>query len=100
MWSDWLPEIVENDFKQLSENGISVIRIFPLWPEFQPIVQLYSGEGKEKEIAFSDGPLPPSGAGANGMSEVALQKFEVVTRLLRTLSFLIKTWLPNQPILG
>lgn len=37
MWQNWKPEIIEKDFKQLSENGIKVLRVFPLWPEFQPI---------------------------------------------------------------
>lgn len=101
MWSDWRPEVIEKDFQQLSENGITVIRIFPLWPDFQPIVQLYTAKGAEKEIAFADGPLPPTGVGANGMSEEALQKFQVVADLaqkhhLKLIVGLINGWMSGQ----
>jgi endo-1,4-beta-mannosidase len=37
MWADWQPEVVERDFKLLAESGLQTIRIFPLWPDFQPI---------------------------------------------------------------
>lgn len=42
MWSDWRPEIVEADLKKLSEKGLKVLRVFPLWPYFQPIEILWS----------------------------------------------------------
>ncbi|MBK8881096.1 MAG: hypothetical protein IPN67_01550 [Bacteroidales bacterium] len=47
MWRDWRPEIIEQDFKLLSENGIRVLRVFPLWPDFQPICQIYSSGGSK-----------------------------------------------------
>ena len=101
MWSNWKPDIVENDFKQLSENGIRVIRIFPLWPDFQPIVQLYKNMGIEKEIAFADGPLPPTGVGANGMSEESLKKFEIAADLagkynIKLIVGLITGWMSGE----
>ena len=83
MWRDWRPEIIEADFKQLSENGIKILRVFPLWPDFQPIYQIYGGEGEKKYIAFKDGPLPQTGAGSNGVSEEQLQHFEILTNLAR-----------------
>ena len=101
MWSDWKPEIIDKDFKQLSENGITVIRIFPLWPDFQPIVQLYKGGGLEKEVAFANGPLPSFGVGADGMSEESLQKFNTVTELakkhnIKLIVSLITGWMSGQ----
>jgi hypothetical protein len=101
MWSDWRPEVVDKDFQQLSENGITVIRIFPLWPDFQPIVQLYGAKGTEKGIAFADGPLPPTGAGADGMSEAALEKFQVAADLaekhhIKMIVGLINGWMSGQ----
>jgi endo-1,4-beta-mannosidase len=101
MWSDWQPAVIDKDFEELSANGIKVIRIFPLWPDFQPIVQLYGGGGVRKEIAFPDGPLPQDGVGANGMSEEALRKFQVVTDLakkhnIKLIVGLITGWMIGQ----
>ena len=68
MWRDWRPIIIEQDFKQLSENGIKVLRVFPLWPDFQLIHQVYAGEGAPPYIAFAnEQPLPPTGS--SSMSE-------------------------------
>jgi hypothetical protein len=76
MWRDWRPEVVEADLKQISEAGMQVIRVFPLWPDFQPIYQYYSGEGSLKEVRFKDGPLPGTGPGKDGVSEEALAHFK------------------------
>jgi hypothetical protein len=101
MWSDWQPEVIEEDFKQLSSNGIKYLRIFPLWPDFQPIYQIYSGEGKRKYIAFKDGPLPFTPAGQNGVSEIQLQHFETVAALakkykLKLVVGLVTGWMSGQ----
>ena len=101
-WQDWKPEIVEQDFKQLSENGIKVLRVFPLWPDFQPIHKVYSGQGSVKYIAFKDEqPLPLSGIGSDGMSEEQLQHFEVMANLaekhnLKLVVGLITGWMSGQ----
>ncbi|MDX9881394.1 MAG: cellulase family glycosylhydrolase [Prolixibacteraceae bacterium] len=76
MWKDWRPDIVEADLKQISESGMRVIRIFPLWPDFQPIVQYYKAGGSLKEVRFKNGPLPDIGPGKDGLDEIALQHFK------------------------
>lgn len=102
MWRDWRPEIIDQDFQQLSANGIRVIRVFPLWPDFQPIQQIYGGEGAKKYIGFANGqPLPATGAGSNGMSEEQLQHFEVLAKLaqkhqLKVIVGLITGWMSGQ----
>ncbi|MBC7745026.1 MAG: cellulase family glycosylhydrolase [Flavobacterium sp.] len=101
MWRDWKPEVVEADFKQLSENGIKVLRVFPLWPDFQPIHQFYAGEGQPKYIGFTDGPLPNTSAGQNGMNELQLQHFKTLTELaskyhLKLVVGLITGWMSGQ----
>jgi beta-galactosidase len=100
-WSNWHPEVIEADFKQLSENGIKVLRVFPLWPDFQPIHQIYAGEGKPKYIGFKDGPLPLTEAGQNGMSEEQLQHFKTMADLaekykLKLVVGLITGWMSGQ----
>jgi len=102
MWRNWKPEIIEQDFKQLSENGIKVLRVFPLWPDFQPIYQVYSGEGAKKYIAFkNEMPIPLSGAGSDGMSEEQMLHFEVMANLaekyhLKLVVGLITGWMSGQ----
>ena len=56
-WSDWQPTVVEADLQQLSQLGLQVLRVFPLWPVFQPITQLYGGGGTTQEIRFGEEPL-------------------------------------------
>jgi hypothetical protein len=75
MWKNWQPEVVDADLKQISDAGMHVIRVFPIWPDFQPIVQYYTAEGILKEIRFKDGPLPGFGPGKNGVSVEMLARF-------------------------
>lgn len=76
MWKDWRPEVVDADLKQMSDAGIQMIRVFPIWPDFQPIHQFYSGKGSLKEVRFANGPLPGTGPGKNGVSIEALAHFK------------------------
>ncbi|WP_231590648.1 glycoside hydrolase 5 family protein [Hymenobacter terrenus] len=102
MWRDWRPEVIEKDLQQLSENGIKVMRVFPLWPDFQPIHKVYAGEGGVKYIGWANGqPLPPTGVGANGMSEEQLQHFEAFAKLAQKYNIklvvgLITGWMSGQ----
>lgn len=101
-WRNWKPEIVEQDFKQLSENGIKVLRVFPLWPDFQPIYKVYSGQGSVKYIGFkNEQPLPQDGLGSDGMDENQMQHFEVMADLakkynLKLVVGLITGWMSGQ----
>jgi endo-1,4-beta-mannosidase len=101
MWRNWKPEVIEADFKQLSENGIKVLRVFPLWPDFQPIHQVYAGNGEKKYVGFKDGPLPFTSEGQNGMSELQLQHFKILADLaskykIKLLVGLITGWMSGQ----
>ncbi len=75
MWKDWRPDIIDADLKQIADAGMQVIRVFPIWPDFQPIYQFYGGGGSLKEIRFKDGPLPGTGPGKDGVSVEALDHF-------------------------
>ena len=68
MWSDWRPEIVEADLRQLSEGGLQVLRVFPLWPDFQPLTYLYTGHGRIQELRMGETPLAHDEAGTAGVS--------------------------------
>jgi hypothetical protein len=75
MWSEWKPEVIEGDFRRLHDAKIRVLRVFPLWPDFQPIHQLRGYLGRPMEIRFGEDPLPEGNTGGAGMSEVALERF-------------------------
>ncbi len=102
MWRDWKPGIIEQDFKQLAENGIKVLRVFPLWPDFQPIYQVYSGGGSKKYIATKDElPIPLTGPGSDGMNEEQMKNFGVFADLaqkynLKLVVGLITGWMSGQ----
>jgi hypothetical protein len=76
MWSDWQPGVVDADFHQLSSAGLQVLRVFPLWPDFQPIHLLRSGAGQPHEVRFGESPLPDDPIGQAGISAEMLDRFE------------------------
>ncbi|TCC88745.1 beta-mannanase [Pedobacter frigiditerrae] len=101
MWSNWRPEVIEADFKQLAANGIKVLRIFPLWPDFQPINKIYTSGGDVKYVSFKDETLPLTEVGQNGVSELQLQHFETLASLakkhkLQLVVGLITGWMSGQ----
>lgn len=57
MWRDWRPDLVELEFEALAANGLRVLRVFPLWPDFQPLERLAGGSGVTKGWAQRGGPL-------------------------------------------
>lgn len=63
MWRRWDAASVEKDFAALEAQGMDLVRVFPVWRDFQPIVQLRRGGNSPAEIAWrDDGPLPnPAG---------------------------------------
>ena len=75
MWNHWRPEVVNADMANMVKHGIAVLRVFPLWPVFQPITALYQVAGQFKEFRFGDAPLPDTDAGQAGMSQEALDRF-------------------------
>ena len=37
MWSEWRPDVLETEMSALAKNGVTVMRVFPLWSDFQPL---------------------------------------------------------------
>lgn len=81
MWRNWDETVIENDFKKLSEYGIDLLRVFPLWPDFQPITKFYAGGGRVVEIGFKNGPMPNTEAGKYGVDEVMMGRFDRLVEL-------------------
>ncbi len=81
MWSDWRPDIVDADLRQLAEAGLQVLRVFPLWPDFQPLALLRGGAGAPREYRLSEDPLPDDETGQAGVSAEALARFQTFADL-------------------
>ncbi len=56
MWRDWREEVVERDLARLASAGLQVLRVFPLWPDFQPITELAGVNGKPVEMRHGEDP--------------------------------------------
>ncbi len=83
MWSDWRPDVVEADLEQLSSAGLQALRVFPLWPDFQPLKLLRGGEGSPYEFRLGEAPLPDDDCGKAGVSATAVGHFQEFLDLAR-----------------
>lgn len=80
MWSEWRPDIVNKDLKLLSKKGIAIIRIFLLWPDFQPLTMLRWAGGKPIELSHGDEFLScDTEEGRAGISIEAMEHFDDFT---------------------
>ena len=75
MWSQWNAAAVKSDFEKLHDAGVTALRVFPLWPVFQPITALRT-PGSVYEYRFGEMPLPDTEAGRAGVSEEACAHFD------------------------
>ncbi|MFA6959628.1 MAG: hypothetical protein WC205_02635 [Opitutaceae bacterium] len=83
MWRDWRPEVIDADFTRLSGLGLDVLRVFPLWPDFQPIHSLQKWRGLFVEHRHGELPLGADDAdvGEDGVSREMLRRFGVLADL-------------------
>ncbi len=82
MWKDFDEDSIDKDLTLLEKAGITLLRVFPLWPIFQPLKALYTPEGVY-EYRFDEAPLPDTKAGRAGVSEKACQEFETFCTLAK-----------------
>lgn len=101
MWRDWRPEIVDADLARLAEAGIQWLRVFPLWPDFQPIHQLRGQNGAPVEIRMGEESLPSDGPGQAGLSETMMERFALFCQMaerhnLKLVVGLITGWMSGR----
>ena len=65
MWSDWRPDVVEQEFAALAAHGATVLRVFPLWSDFQPLTGDCRGRGTYRSYRFRDNRPLPNEAGVD-----------------------------------
>lgn len=58
MWRHWDAAVVREDLSVLSSHGVSTLRVFPNWRDFQPIAPVYASAGRVREYRMEDGSLP------------------------------------------
>ncbi|WP_354040336.1 hypothetical protein [Devosia sp. UYZn731] len=101
MWRNWQPEIVDQDLEKLAKAGLTWLRVFPLWPDFQPITQLRGQGGVPVEIRLEEEPLPEDRIGQAGLSLVMLERFAEFCRIaerhgLKLVVGLITGWMSGR----
>ncbi len=75
MWREWDLNKVESDLQALSASGMSILRVFPLWSDFQPLSYV-NGNGYY-EIRNGDAPLNrQTPEGLAGVDPVMISRFE------------------------
>ena len=80
MWRNWNPAQVEKDLAALCANGIRALRVFPLWPDFQPLTRQCGYGNAPKAVAFRDGPLPNPA----GVDEEMMRRFRFLCDVAAT----------------
>jgi hypothetical protein len=61
-WFGWRPEIVREDLARLAAAGLQVLRVFPLWSDFQPLHLLRTYASNPVEFRHGEAPLPDHAA--------------------------------------
>jgi hypothetical protein len=82
MWADWRPDVVRQDLRRLRQGELQVLRVFPLWPDFQPLTLLRGGGGEPVEFRHGEAPLPDDPCGQAGMSAAMMERFATFLDLL------------------
>ncbi|HSI85345.1 MAG TPA: hypothetical protein VK970_16285 [Candidatus Methylacidiphilales bacterium] len=83
MWRDWRADVVDNDFERLATAGLQLLRVFPLWPDFQPIHCLRRDNTIPVEFRHGDTLLSADSLGRSGVSPVMLERFGMLCDLAR-----------------
>ncbi|MBR4653861.1 MAG: cellulase family glycosylhydrolase [Kiritimatiellae bacterium] len=65
MWSQWDRETVEKELAALASYGVTVMRVFPLWSDFQPLTGDCRGGGEYRSFRFRDNKPLPNEAGVD-----------------------------------
>ncbi len=87
MWELWDASIVEKDFKIMSEYGIEVLRVFPIWSDFQPITSQYihgkSYDKEPREVTWGERPLDDTKEGIAGVDIKMIEHFDEFVELAK-----------------
>ena len=97
MWRNFDARVIEQDFKLLSEHGVDTIRVFPLWPDFQPVTDALVGSSHAHHIRSGDQPLKTRA----GLDPLMMERFGIMLDLAEKYGFkvivaLITGWMSGR----
>ena len=97
MWSDWRPQEVEKDLDAMAAHGMKVLRVFPLWPDFQPLTADFGGG--QSFVGYSQRGEPL--ASEAGVDETLMERFRFLCdaaekRGIRLVVGLITGWMSGR----
>ena len=97
MWRDWRPEILESDLDKIAAHGMTVMRVFPLWPDFQPLTADF-GAG-QRFVGYSQRGEPI--ANEAGVDETMMGRFRFLCdaaekRGIRLIVGLVTGWMSGR----
>jgi len=81
MWHDWSEDVVNKDLAACSSKGMKVLRVFPLWPDFQPVERMRGCGGEKMELRIRENPLSETEEGSAGVDPVMLERFESLCKV-------------------
>ena len=97
MWRDWRPEQVEKDMDRMASCGMTVLRVFPLWPDFQPLTADFGEAQSFRGYSQNGGPLKNEA----GVDEEMMRRFRFLCdaagkRNIRLVVGLITGWMSGR----
>ncbi|MCL2051603.1 MAG: cellulase family glycosylhydrolase [Lachnospiraceae bacterium] len=97
MWVNFDEKAIAGDLKTLSEHGLTVLRVFPNWRDFQPVFPLYVGD-RIVEYRLSGERLPQN---KYYLDEIMLERFDIFLKIaekygLKLIVGLITGWMSGR----
>ena len=97
MWRRFDEDVIARDLDMLTAEGVDTIRIFPLWPDFQPVTDALVGSHHTHHLRVNDQPL----ATPAGLDPLMLERFGRVLdmaeeRGLKVIVALITGWMSGR----
>ena len=84
MWREWDENAVEEDFCRFAKSGLRLLRIFPLWSDFQPIKAMFNYANREHSVYYeNENYLPNTPEGKAGVDPVMIERFDRVCKLAK-----------------
>lgn len=78
MWRDFRADVVRDDLTRLHATGVRMMRLFPLWSDFQPLNLLREYAGRPKQYRIGEEPMGDDPVARAGVDPVMLDRFAVV----------------------
>jgi hypothetical protein len=74
MWRHWDEASVRLDLEALASHRIRTLRVFPFWPDFQPLEQVWDIYGERLGMLSKGRRIPSSGPGRAGLDELMMER--------------------------